>query len=816
MKRLLFAITVFLMLLPMTAWGLASNWEFEEGFQANGVANSWTQHGAAVNSGSNTVFHANEDPEKTWSQKCDATGGEGGVQQEIAYKRGRLHSIKVWAKCAPGATARISPDGGATWYSTTNTNWVQLVATHQATGPNTLILKAVGGVAYFDEALVSDANPTMATNPGFEQGFEPDGLGIGWAQHGASVNSGSNTVVHSGTWAQKCDATGGEGGVEQWIGFEHGKQYLIEVWVKCEPGASALISPNGVIYSGTTSSTEWNLISVQFTGTGELGATMVLKAVGGVVYFDDVTISVVDPALGIPDPDGVPANQLWWEQVNPGGVGGNPFYCGGVFDGNVIFGQVDNCVRMFGDTQVNGTALLHNTPQHVGNPDSTSKCATIINGYIWSVTGYGDFQVSKDWGELGPIINFNNNLQPRWKQNNDGPGMATDGTHLYAYETYGPSNNATTKIYKWTPSVNMVGGVPHGTITPVAPFPKTITGYSRISGIGYWGGKIYAAEAFNGGQILEIDCGTGAVSPLLSAPNLVPNVIGNWGSVARYGDKIFYATSNGALITWKKIGTTWTIVSADTLELEQPGHSTFGIAVKGDGVNATNCWVTSPGRITYIDVTSPVNLGDVNFGVGGSVWVGKAVVTALNPGVGFWIENEQRTAAAWVPSEENPPVGNYVSVNGVASKSDSGERTITPSQPIQVGAPASPEVKPVIMTNKTLGPATGSKGLATDGMLVTVCGKLTGLVEDPFAIWIDDGSAVPSGQTWPGVKVVMANGSLMHEDETLGPILLDYYFNGTTTYAKVTGIVRLEKIDGVVYRRIDARSFSDIVLTATP
>ena len=824
MNRLLFAITVFLMLLPMTAWGLASNWEFEEGFQANGVANDWTQYGGAVNSSSNTIFHVNPDsPEKIWSQKVDASASEGGVQQEIAYKPGRLHSIKVWAKCEAGATARISPDGGATWVSSTSTSWSELVTTHQATGSKTLILKAVGGVVYFDDALVGDANPTIVTNPGFELGFGPDGLGIGWALHGNSVNSGSNTVVYGGLWSQKCDATGGLGGVEQLVNYELGKQYILEAWVKCEPGASARISPDGAIFSGSTLSTNWDWLSVTLP-VAPASATMVLEAEGGVVYFDDVKISVVDPTVGLPDPDGVPIKKLWEENVNPGGIGGNPFFCGGVFDGNVIFGQVDSCVRMYGDTQVNGTALLHNTPRHENNPvpdnpEHTSKCATIINGYIWSITGLGDFQVSKDWGELGPMINFNNNPQPRWKQNNDGAGMATDGTHLYAYETYGPSNNAITKIYKWAVSVTMVGDVPHGTITPVAPFPKTINGYSRIAGIGYWGGKIYAAEAFNGGQILEIDCDTGAVSPLLAAPNLVPNVVGNWGQVARYGDKIFYATHNGFLITWKKIGSTWTIVSADNAGLWTTGNA-YGIAVKGDGVNATNCWINTGGLTIYYDLREPINLAEVNFGAGDSVWVGKAVVTARNPGVGFWIENEQRTAAAWVPSEENPPAGNYVSVTGVASKSVSGERTITPSTPIQIGAPASPEVKPVIMTNKTLGPATGSKGLATDGMLVTVCGKLTGLIEDPFCIYIDDGSGVPSGIASPdkGVKVVMADGSLMHEDPAgiLGPILLDYYFNGTTTYAKVTGIVRLEKIDGVVYRRIDARSFDDIVLTATP
>lgn len=650
---------------------------------------------------------------------------------------------------------------------------------------------------------------SIGTNLDFEGGFQSDGVANDWTQYGGAVNSASDTVFHGGAWSQKCDSTAAAGGVRQTIPTLAGKKYHIKAWAKCEAGGTAVFSPDGGVTLASTSSTEWMEFNVTWPAVGLATGptTLQLESTGGVVYFDDISVTDITK-VGIPDPDGTTPIKLWWEEVNPGGIGGNPFTCGGVFDGNVILGQISNCVRMYGRQKINGTALVHKTPDDIGNAESTAKGATIIGGYIYAVTGYGDFQQSTNWGTLGPIIPFNNNAFTRRKLNNDAAACATDGTHLYAYDVTGPSNAGTSTIYKW--AVNHASG---GSITPAPNFPVTITGYSRISGIGYWNGKIYAAEAFNGGQIFEIDTTTGAVTNLLSAPNLVPDTGGNYGQVARYGDKIFLATHNGSLITWQLIGGTWTIVSADDLALFNTPNA-YGLAVTGDGVNAQNAWVVSGGIVHYYQV-APYNLGDVDFSTGAPTWASGVVTAIGGPAApGFWIEDQGRTKGAWIPSTETPTVGNLVSVRGTPSKSASGERILTPSEPIMHGAAANPEITPLLMTNKSLGNAAGGIGPATDGMLVTIVGRVTGFLEDQEALpfFIDDGSGVPTGIESPsvGVKVTIANGDPCWIVENFW----DLVYTGTPCTAVVTGIVRLDVVGGSIVPRIDARSAADIVLTA--
>ena len=210
------------------------------------------------------------------------------------------------------------------------------------------------------------------------------------------------------------------------------------------------------------------------------------------------------------------------------------------------------------------------------------------------------------------------------------------------------------------------------------------------------------------------------------------------------------------------------------------------------------------------------DLGDVDFNSGYPVWVGNAVVTALASvdaaPTGFWIENQGRTVGAWVPTTEVPTVGSLVSIKGSPSKSASGERTLTPAEPIVQGAAADPVLTPLMMTNKTLGSATGSIGLATDGMLVKISGKVTG-VSGAQGFFLDDGSGVPS-DTSPilGVKVVLANGGFMDAEGVNNWQMI--FESPQPCTAVVTGVVRLEKIGDTVYRRIDARSAADIVITA--
>ena len=676
------------------------------------------------------------------------------------------------------------------------------------------------------------------TNTDFEGGFQTNGIANGWYPANAAITTGfagesAPANVHSGAWSQRVATAGG--GVKARIVVAQPGLCTVSVWVKASTVGSAKVAimpEDGVVspsdYLSNTVANTWQKLSKTVVAkrsvlsapdmgwidlmdpavTYEDSIVIHCGIAGGTSYFDEVSV--------VPVGEHIQPKVVFWNQVGGGDAGGNPFLIGGVFDGNVILGQISNCAKMYGLPYVGWDAPpLHQTPADIGNVDFTAKCATILNGYTYATTGYGDIRQSVDWGALGPIINFNNNPAPRQKVANDSSTLVTDGTYLYSQDHNLGGNTATNTIYKF--AVNHAGG---GSISNAGGgFPKVITGYSQFLGIGYYGGKIYAAEGLNGGQILEIDTGTGVATPLLSAPNLLPNTGGSWGQVARFGDKIFVGTASGNLYTWKLISGTWTLVSGYDISLK------VGAQFQGEGYtpvlglaasSATGLWTTTGAFLRYFDL-DPVtesNLGDIDFGAGGSAWVSNAVITALGPtDTGFWIENQGRTAGAWVPTAEVATVGNLVSIKGIASKSASGERTLTPSEAIVQGAAADPVLTPLMMTNKTLGLATGGVGLATDGMLVKISGKVTGFVEaDNFAFYIDDGSGVLSGIASPavGVKVTIADGSPGYTVENFESLV----YTGTPCTAVVTGIVRLDVVGGSIVRRIDARSAADVVITA--
>lgn len=657
------------------------------------------------------------------------------------------------------------------------------------------------------------------TNTDFEAGFT-DGVANGWKAFNSGGDvalSGDNVTFHGGAWSQKIEANG-EGGVLGKFDVVAGHTYTVSIMANVSGAAAAYIavetSATEDQYAATTWQEQgptggaWVPLTRSITATGN-AITVFLDGYYCTVNWDDLTIVDTTPPV-ITDPDGKTPLMLWREYTSEGGAA-NPFTFGGVFGGNAILGQQRDSVLLMGDVQVDGSAIVKRTPRDIGNDEWTAKGATMIGNKIYAVTGYGDFQQSTDWGALGAIIPFDQFTSPRHKPDTggdyDASALVTDGTYLYAYETEGDNNNATNKIYKF--SVNPATGA----ISRVSPFPISITGYSKISNIGYWNGKIYAAEAFNGGQILEIDCSTGAVTPLLSAPNLVPATdtiawLGpyGFGQVARYGDKIFLAAENSYLYTWQLVSGTWTLVSADLLDLTTlPDYKgAFGLAVKGDGVNAKYAWISSQGHVSYWDLYpyEPTSLGNPDNYKGNYPVNTTGVVVAQGPTVGanagFWVENQDRTAGARVLwTGAMPGLGKIVTIKATGSKTASGERLLTAidnTTAVTVGETADPAIKPVYMTNKTMGPGTGVAGLANDGMLVKVSGKVTGMVGEK--ILIDDGSGV-------GVTVWVAN------DDALWDMGITGYPPSVGDQVVVTGVVRLDLVDGNVVRRIDARTASD-------
>ena len=190
------------------------------------------------------------------------------------------------------------------------------------------------------------------------------------------------------------------------------------------------------------------------------------------------------------------------------------------------------------------------------------------------------------------------------------------------------------------------------------------------------------------------------------------------------------------------------------------------------------------------------------------------------PSQGFWVENQSRTTGAFVAYQGAlPAVGKFVTIKAMASKNDGGEKILTPiaaADAVVEGETADPGVEPLIMTGQSIGSSATGIGVATDGMLVKITGKVTGHTigtEFPGAIYLDDGSSLSSGQPDPaiGVKVTRADGLELYDESD--PVENIYAVVSDTCYATVTGIVRIRKVGDIYVREIQVRSGADVKIT---
>ena len=487
---------------------------------------------------------------------------------------------------------------------------------------------------------------------------------------------------------------------------------------------------------------------------------------------------------------------------------GNVYYGSGVFDGTAYLGQITNCAQQWRDHQIDGNAMMNHTPKHVPS-DAIAKCCIPMNGFPaaggWLYIGGGGTGLyrTSSWSSTNITkLTVPNAYVPE--------SICTDGTHIYM--TSGTANQQH-KIFRY--SINHSTGV----LTSVASWPVTIgtTSTVRLRALSYYDSKIYAVNhKGTGNQIYEIDIATRAVATLGKVPVFGANADNAYQCV-RYGDQLFIVGLDDNLHTYQLSGTTWTHVSSVDLGLTD----LYGIAVKGDGTKAQYAWIPHlPGKVAFYALdpwtATPTNLADAaNWANnnGYPIHLGDAVVTAVNPSqapTGFWVQNRERTIGAHVLWGGTMPAVNHrvniISGNGTSTPS--GERTftasaVTPHEPF--------EAKPLLMAHKSIAPAAGSVGLATDGLLVKICGRVTGHNSETGAFYIDDGSGVPTGVTSPltGVKVLKADGSDMRTIANYQELVL----TGTPCIAAVTGVARLESSGGIVTRRIDARNDTDIAIS---
>lgn len=851
MTRLLIALTlvlVVLMIVPGTAWSMSSTLikDFESGFQTGGddpgASNGWYNYvlsGTVTTSGETTIVHGG-----AASQKVDASAGEGGVKAKFDAVPGSTYTVSVWAyEQAGGGGAYLQvrgdgnedPDPGGAWAATGGPSWNLLTQTVTASADSiTVFLDGYYSVCYFDDVTVT--GNTMQ----FEGGFQANGIGNDWREFiwagGSPTNSASTAIKHSGAYAQRV-STPEEGGVQRDFPVTPGRTYAVSAWVYLESGV-AYGAVNGQWYEIGGAGGSWMEMSWLYNSGEASSVNIILEVYGGSAIYDDVTITEV--AVEPPLPPS-PYYKIYHQTSELTG-GGNIYYCGGVFDGKLYTGQNSQCAQQWGDEQVAVPVQTYDTwdpglQQWVPSlttdfsarlnmtqpwmpvglygpyawPRPVAKCSVPLGGYIYMAGGGTAFFRTAGW--------WTGTEQPEITMLNTPAGeildcICTDGQYIYA-TTWSPNvPERINKIYKYSIDVA-------GTVSNVSGWPVTVPGTTAFSGISYYGGKIYAVDGGSPYGIYEIDAGTGAATKL--ADFVYPNYAGNDTQVVRYGNQMFItcaATECHKLYTYTLNGGVWSATSSFVIATDDAGldkRDTYGVAVKGDGTSAKYAWVTAEGStIFFLGLTdpwagSPTDLRAVEFKNAHRAHV-SGVITATGPGDTFWIENAARTTAAlvyWNWLEAPVTIGNTVTVKGHAGRNAHGERTLTPivGTGVTEGAAADPAVKPLIMSNRALGPATGSVGLRNDGMLVTVYGKVTHYEASLDCFYIDDGSGVQSDL--PDVK-----GVKVQKADTLPMIYVpnwDRLVAGETCYATITGVVGLEKLaDGTTIRRINARSDADI------
>ena len=717
-------------------------------------------------------------------------------------------------------------------------------------------------------------------NKDFEAGFQENGVANGWYGYQLytlpGVPTADTTLFHGTAGAsQKVTATTdvSQGGIKaKFDGLSEGHIYTVKVWVNvvdlgiggysslgvrgdAEENEVAVNDPqlygywaagnDGAYSTGTAGA--WVQLSRTVTVNGGHALTVFLDSYASTANWDDLTITDdgVDPnyvLLTGPKPVMIWNEVAYWQNSRwfVEHQAGNPMGHGQVLiDGNKsIIAEGNGGLLLYADEQTDGTAFVKSTPLWNSYPflpgsegwpensNYTSKGGTMLNGRLYSIDMQCDIHQMNTWE--GPAFPYVNTVDGPWglpmatgmtvpASDMDNYGLVTDGTYLYGYDTNTDTTNhaGPCSIYKW--SVNAAGNGGNGTLHE--EWKVTVPSATWLRSIGIYNGKLYAAEAFSGRNIWEINCSDGTSSSLLSGNNLIPIAsTGGWymGQIARLGNRMVLADHPGHVTQWVLTAGTWTLESSWS-GLSVPGAKDefYGISLKaGPDGNAKYAWVSGLNNVYFYDLTPATAVGkakDAPWKNGYQVWADDLVVTTQAPtGTGFWVENVDRTMAAFVPTAETKTTGNLVTIKGIISRNDSGERVLTPSEAITEGAAAS--LKPLMMTHRSMGPATGGVGLATDGMLVKISGKVTG-ISGSQGFFLDDGSGVPSDSS-PilGVKVVLASGGFMDAEGVNNWQMI--FESPQPCTAVVTGVVRLEKIGDTVYRRIDARSAADIVITA--
>ncbi len=256
-----------------------------------------------------------------------------------------------------------------------------------------------------------------------------------------------------------------------------------------------------------------------------------------------------------------------WEESSPW-VAGNVYY-GDVVNDVYYAGQIDSGVLSYTAAQTAGTALVNSYQYGVaaGTKSATKIGDSVYFGGVASATD--SIKRLDSWNAVTTMTTSTGAPD----------AIVTDGTYIYANE-YPSGNRNIVRRYS-------ISGANLTADWSIA------TGATRIRGVSYYNGKVYAADGTNG--IYELNASDGS-----NATKII-----SWSGrtgyhAARSGNTIFATGDNGSLYQYTLSGGTWNLT--DTTDLGM--GALYGIGVNSAG---TGLWVSAANnKVAYFSTGAPV------------------------------------------------------------------------------------------------------------------------------------------------------------------------------------------------------------------
>ncbi len=274
--------------------------------ETSGVA-SWTTVASATLSKQTTSPHGGSQVLRI------ARNGSNnpGAYQNVTNTTGQVYRVRGYARSDGSATPYIYTNGASTTLlsGTTSTSWQQFDVIFVSTSGQPVVLSSnSSGTQYveYDDVVISTDTYIRSGEIIQDGDMEASGTGVWTAGSGATLSK-QTTSPHAGAQNLRVTYTGsGNPWAFQSTTVVTGKKYRITGWYRGDGGG--LFTPYVALGSAGTSlaqgtnSTTWQAFDVTATADSSifLFRTNLNGGTSGYVEWDDISITEVDPFVGVP------------------------------------------------------------------------------------------------------------------------------------------------------------------------------------------------------------------------------------------------------------------------------------------------------------------------------------------------------------------------------------------------------------------------------------------------------------------------------------------------------------------------------------